>query len=214
MDREKVKMFTLISKETVLPPDEKVISSKDFSSLQTASNILKQTKKEAAEYREEVIEECELLKETAYKEGFQMGLEEFNKKILQMDAICQNVEEETQKKILPIALKAAKKILGEELKLHPERIVDIVIQALKPLMQQRKIIIYVNKDDLLYLEEQKQNIKSLLEHVEFFSIQERDDVEKGGCIIETEVGIVNAQLENQWKALEIAFEQFNKRRVT
>ena len=36
-------------------------------------------------------------------------------------------------------------------------------------------------------------------------------IEPGGCIIETEAGIINAQLENQWRSLENAFESFMKK---
>ena len=103
-----------------------------------------------------------------------------------------------------------RKILGDELKLHPDRIVDIVIQSLKPVTQHHKIKIYANKEDIDILEKHKPQIKEIFEHIEVFSIQERDDIEKGGCVIETEAGIINAQLENQWKALEIAFEKFMK----
>ena len=34
----------------------------------------------------------------------------------------------------------------------------------------------------------------------------------GVCIIETEAGIINASLENQWRALESAFEAFMKQK--
>ena len=53
-------------------------------------------------------------------------------------------------------------------------------------------------------------IKKIFERLENLSIQERDDIEPGGCIIETEAGIINAQLENQWRSLEIAFDEFMK----
>jgi type III secretion protein L len=83
--------------------------------------------------------------------------------------------------------------------------------ALKPVTQHRKVIIYVNKVDLEELEASKPKIKNLFEHLENLSIQERSDIEPGGCIIETEAGIINAQLENQWRSLEIAFESFMKK---
>jgi type III secretion protein L len=36
------------------------------------------------------------------------------------------------------------------------------------------------------------------------SLRDRSDIQPGGCIIETEGGIINAQLENQWRVLENA----------
>ena len=69
----------------------------------------------------------------------------------------------------------------------------------------------MNKADLAQIEAHKPKIKQIFEQIENLSIQERADIEPGGCIIETEAGIINAQLENQWRNLEIAFESFMKK---
>jgi type III secretion protein L len=204
--------FSLISKKDVkIAPGKKIIPAKEFSTLKKADEILKEVKSEAIEFRKSVATECETLKTAAYKEGFHEGLVKLNESILKLDYEISQFEEEMKKKVLPIALTAAKKILGDELKTHPERIVDIVIQSLKPITQHHKIKIYVNKQDHQILEDHKEEIKKILEQVKTFSIVERDDVEPGGCVIETEAGIINAQLENQWRALEMAFEKFMKK---
>ena len=168
-------------------------------------------KAEAAKYRKEVAVEAEKTKEQAFKEGFQEGLTSLNKHLFALDKELKELREEIQKKILPLSLKAARKIIGNELKIHPDRIVDIVLTSLKPVTQHRKIIIYVNKNDLKAIEKSKSQIRQIFEHLESLSIQERDDIEPGGCMIETEAGIINAQLENQWRALESAFESFMKK---
>ncbi|KPK33726.1 MAG: hypothetical protein AMS24_00140 [Chlamydiae bacterium SM23_39] len=207
------KFFSLLSeKKIALSPGEKIIPKKEFSSLKKANEILLEVKREALKYKKEITKECELLKETAYKKGFDEGLLKLNTHILTLSNEIKNFSEEMKKKILPIALKAAKKILGEELKLYPERILNIVTQSLKPVMQHKQIKIFVNKEDLKILEKHKNKIKKILQQVEIFSIQERDDIEKGGCIIETEAGIINAQLENIWQTLEVAFEEYMKKR--
>jgi type III secretion protein L len=203
-----MKFFSQIDKKQIVSHgNEKIIPAKDFSTLKQAADILEEIKKEAIQYREDVAKECEIIKKQAYQDGFQQGLENINTTILKLDEKLKETQEDLKKKILPIALKAAKKILGEELQLHPDRIVDIVIQALKPVMQHHQVTIYVNKEDIPILEQNRQKIKNILEQAEFISIQERMDVEKGGCIIETEAGIINAQLENQWRALEAAFDK-------
>ena len=38
----------------------------------------------------------------------------------------------------------------------------------------------------------------------------RDDLQKGGVVIETEAGIVNATIENQWARIERAFQMESK----
>ncbi len=207
-----MKYFSLFNKEEIYSaPNEKIIPKKVFSTLLDANEILEKIKSDGEKHLLKTKEECKKLKQDAKEKGFEEGLEKFNKAVLELDKNTKELREEFNKNILPIALKAAKKILGEELKLHPDRIVDIVIQALKPVTQHHRVKIYVNRADIDTLEKHKSKIKKILEQADTFSIQERMDVEPGGCIIETEAGIINAQLENQWKALEIAFKSFKKK---
>lgn len=114
------------------------------------------------------------------------------------------------KLILPLALKAAKKIVTKELETRPETIVDIVLHTLTPVLQSHKITIWVNKADKEILEKEKSRIREKLEQIESLSIHERDDISPGGCIIETEAGIINASIENQWRAIEAAFDKYLK----
>lgn len=206
------KFFSLISGDEVRrTAGTKVIPAGEFTTMHEASEILKLVERDAFSYRQEVAKEAEKIKEAAFEEGFQEGLTALNKHLFALNAELKQLREEIQQKILPLSLKAARKIMGEELRLHPDRIIDIVLTSLKPVTQHRKVTIYVNKVDLDHLESKKSAIKDIFEHLESLSIQERGDVEPGGCMIETEAGIINAQLENQWRALEAAFESFMKK---
>ena len=206
------KFFSLISgKEVHIAPGGKIIPAKEFETLESASELLKTVKAEAFTYTQEVAKEAEKTKESAFQEGFHEGLASLNKHLFALDAELKHLRADVQQKILPLALKAARKLIGEELRLHPDRIVDIILTSLKPVTQHRKIVIYVNKADLDQVEANKSKIKSIFEHLENLSIQERGDIEPGGCMIETEAGIINAQLENQWRALEAAFAAFMKK---
>jgi type III secretion protein L len=206
------KYFSLLSGEEVHPaPGSKIIPAKEFSTLKNAAEILEKVTREAEEFKKQTVTEAEDIKKLSFQEGFQDGLVSLNQHILQLDHELKKIREDVQKRILPLALTAARKIMGEELKLHPDRIVEIVMTSLKPVTQHRKITIYVNRVDLEHLESAKSKIKKMFERLENLSIQERADIEPGGCIIETEAGIINAQLENQWRALETAFESFAKK---
>lgn len=204
-----MKFFSLLSgSEVRIAPGTKRIPAEEFSQAVKADDILKTVKQEAKAFQKTTAEESEKIKELAFQEGFQEGLLSLNKHLLALDKELKDLRHEIQKNILPLSLKAARKIIGEELKLHPDRIVDIVLNSLKPVTQHKRIIIFVNKVDLQELEKNKPKIRKVFDHLESLSIQERDDIEPGGCMIETEVGIINAQLENQWRALESAFESF------
>lgn len=206
------KYFSLLSGESIhQAPGKKVIPAKEFSTLKEAAEIMEKVVREATEFKQQVVVEAEKTKELAFQEGFQDALLSLNHHILLLDQELKHIREDVHKRILPLAIKAARKILGEELKLHPDRIIDIVQTSLKPVTQHRRITIYVSKADLEHIESAKNTFKKMFEKLENLSIQERADIEPGGCIIETEAGIINAQLENQWRALETAFESFAKK---
>ncbi len=205
------RLFSLIYQgEIHTASDKKVIPIEDYATLMEASEILERAREDLAAYKKKVEEECKQLREQSKQEGFAEGLKQLNDKIIGLDQEIKRLRHEMNKLILPLALKAAKKIVARELEIHPETIVDIVQQALIPATQNHRITVWVNKADKEILEAEKPKLKQILEHVEVLSIKERDDVAPGGCIIETESGIINAAIENQWRALEAAFERYVK----
>jgi len=201
------KFFSLIhgDGEVHIAPKTHVLPSEAFSSLMNAQELLDLVKLDAEKYKKAVVTECENLKEQAQKEGFEEGFNKWAKHILELEQETQRVHEEVQKVVIPLALQAAKKIVGREIKLTKETTVDIVANSLKAVAQHKNILIYVNKQDVEILETNKPKLKALFEQLETLSIKERDDIEPGGCIIETEAGIINAQLPHQWQILEKAF---------
>ena len=149
--------------------------------------------------------ECEQLKVKANEDGFQEGLVKFNDHILFLDEQIKTLRHEMQKAMLPLVLKATKRIVGEQLELNPESVVNIVTESIKSVTQCKFVKLFVNKADLEILEQSKDGIKKYFESLESFTLEERPDVDIGSCIIETERGILNATLENQYRALERVF---------
>lgn len=206
------KRFTLLQNDKILlSRGDKVIPAKEFAVLLDAEELKSRVEAELKKLQKKTEQKCKELKAKAREAGFQEGLLQFNKHVVALEEKKRQLYHETQRLIIPLALKAAKKIVAQELKLHPDIIVDIVKQTLKPVLQNHRIKIFVNKEDKNILESNKDSIKSILEQVETFSIEDRPDIEQGSCIIETESGIINATLDNQWKALEAAFQGFMKK---
>lgn len=207
-----IKRFTLLQNDKILlGRSNKVIPAKEFGVLLDAKELKGRIESELKELQKKTELKCKELKAKAREVGFQEGLEQFNKHVVALEEKKRQLYHEMQRLIIPLALKAAKKIVAQELKLHPDSIVDIVKKTLKPVLQNYRIKIFVNKEDKNILESHKDSIKSILEQVETFSLEDRPDIEQGGCIIETESGIINATLDNQWKALEAAFQDFMKK---
>lgn len=201
-------LFTLTEKKEIrLSSEQKIIKAGDFSLLLDAVAVLENAKAEAINYRKEVTKECEIIKEQAELEGFDRGLAKFNAQISYLEKTLSTQREKMKLSIASLATAAVKRIIGKELATNPLTILEIISTSLKPVSQHKRITIYVNREDLELVEKNRPKLKSLFENIETLSVQIRDDVEKGGCYIETEAGIINAQLENQLRALEDAFQK-------
>lgn len=204
--------FRLIDKNAIHTGKEKIIKRADFEELLSAKELLEKAEQESQELLDQARKESAFIKDEAKLEGFQEGLNRFNEQLLLFEDKLKILKHEMQKAVLPLVLKATKKIIGAELKQHPESIVTIVMQSIKSVVQSKVVKLYVNRQDLEYLEKEKETLKKAFEHLESFHIEERGDIEQGSCIIETERGILNATLDNQYRALERALEAHMKPR--
>ena len=184
-----------------------MVPAQEFSEVLSAKDVLAKVKEDAESYRLQVVKDCEKLKEAAQQEGFEQGFREWQQYVADLENEVIQVRKDLEKMLIPVALKAAKKIVGREIELSEETIVDIVSNALKQVAQHKKVTIYVNPKDLEKLETSRVRLKQIFEGLEVLSLRQRADITPGGCVIETEGGIINAQIENQWRSLEQAFEK-------
>lgn len=203
-------LFSILDKALVLPPLEgKIVPVAAFGKVVESQKLLEVVKHEAEEYRKSIVQECEEIKAHAEKEGFEAGYTAWAEMVRILEKEVTLVREELQKSVMSVALKAAKKIVASELEIRPDAIVDIVMSTLKTVAQHKRIVVYVSKKDFSTVEKGKNRLKTIFEELETLSLREREDIEPGGCIIETEGGIINARLEDRWKTLEAAFEALN-----
>lgn len=200
------KFLTLIKGETVQrAPQTKRIPAADYSALVTGEELIAEVKKQIEEYRLDVEKEAEEIKEKARQEGFNAGMEVWAGKIQELEQEIQKVHEDLVQMVIPVALKAAKKIVGREIELSKTAIVDIVAANLKAVAHHQVIKIYVSPQDFEAVEKSKEGLKTIFEKLDSLSVIAKEEVEDGGCIIETEGGIINAQLDNLWRIMENAF---------
>jgi flagellar biosynthesis/type III secretory pathway protein FliH len=201
-----MKLFTLIEKESLHSNGEKIIPKQSFSKLVKATEIIEEAEKQTETKFDETYAECEKIKMEAYQKGFQEGLNRFSEHLVLLEQKLRKMQHEMQQSMLPLTLKAVKKIVGEQIRLHSETIVDIVLKAIKTVSQCEFVKILVNKNDLDTLEHNRSKINDVLEHVNTLRIEEGKDLEEGDCIIETEKGILNAKLSHLYGSLERAFD--------
>ena len=105
-----------------------------------------------------------------------------------------------------LAVAIARKIIGKELTVNPKAISDIVVQAIESADIHGACSIKVNPEDYEILEPMWDAIPSFQSPDNTWQLVPDKRVSRGGCLIEVNGGIVNAQIESQLAEVANAFE--------
>ncbi|HEX9961535.1 MAG TPA: FliH/SctL family protein [Pyrinomonadaceae bacterium] len=181
----------------------KIVKNQIVAARAEAARILEEAEAFAAEIRREALEETAGLREQAYAEGMEKSLAEFEQNLLEALEIRERVWRETERDLLRLAVRLAEKIIGREIKAEKQTVTDIVAAALQNARRQEKLTVRVNPSDLSLIEEEREKFLPS-GRARFIDFVADPRVASGGCLIESEVGTIDARLETQLRVLERA----------
>lgn len=178
-----------------------LIKNRVFEAQTTAQRILSETRQKAAEIIAHAANKAEILRQEAYTAGKAEAAAEFAEVVASAYEKRETVLYEVEQDVLKLSIKLAEKIIGREIKSDKQTIADTVATAMRNVRQQERLIIRVNPTDFPDVQE----FKAQLSHsgrCKFLDFEPDPKIPSGGCIIESEVGTVDARLETQLKILE------------
>ncbi len=184
-------------------PNRKVLKNQIIFAREEAARILEEAEEFAAEIRLEAKEDAENLRAEAYRNGVEKSVTEFEQNLLEIREIRERVWRETEQDLLRLSIRLTEKILGRELKSDKKAVADIVAAALQNARQQEKLTVRVNPADLPVIEKEIENL-TRTGRTKFMDFIADPRVSEGGCLIESEVGTIDARLETQLRVLERA----------
>lgn len=161
------------------------------------------------------------IEKEAYEKGFEQGqrdglalekskMEEMGK---QLETIFTGLLElktriytESEAELLKLAMLMAKKVIKEEVRTNSAIIGNTIRSALQLLTDKRKLRIIIHPDDM---EETRQLLPDLAKLTKSGHLQLTEDntLERGGCVLETGFGRINATIESQLELLEEVIER-------
>lgn len=180
-----------------------VIKNQIIKARLEAENIIAEAEQYAQNLRQQTEIESDLKLQEAFQKGTDDALFEFEKNLLEVREIRDKVWRETEKDVLKLAVRLAEKIVGREIAEDNKAIVDIVSTALQNARQKERITIRVNPSDMSTVQKNNEQFKSTAQ-TKYLDYVADPRVEVGGCLIESEVGTVDARLETQFRVLERA----------
>lgn len=162
--------------------------------------------------------EAEAIREKARQEGLSearaQAHQEADKKILEaLETLNQAVKErkkiikDAEAEILRLAIRAAEQIIRSEVSLHRDVCLNIVSEAISRVSDREQVIVKVNREDAEYIKRYKDRLAGIVDGIKSFSIIEDSQIEPGGCIVETNLGYVDARIATKLKVLEEALQK-------
>jgi flagellar biosynthesis/type III secretory pathway protein FliH len=181
-------------------------SSKLQSSLEETS-IQQEEQKRAKQLEEQYIEG----KKAGYAEGYaeaeaklQGELEALNQKVKifteDLNGKLQDWMKNVETQAFQLSLAVAKKLLETTKEAKPEYILDVIRQGLKSLGGARPLRIKVSEEDYEFIEVIGLPIELSPQELGISYIV--DETIKSGCVIETDFGEVNLELDNMWRKIQ------------
>lgn len=191
---------------------EDIIFEAEFNAQEISKNALleAQSIKEKAEETGTKLHEEE--KERGYKIGFERGQEEgheaafkqwlsllanTDKELKALDEKFARWQEEMALEIIVLGKEIARRIIGAELEVKPENIVDRVANALKQVVNVQQIIIKVALKDLPLLEKAKESLTDINSGLAQLRIAASEDLKQGDFVLETDMGGLDGRLDTQ-----------------
>jgi flagellar biosynthesis/type III secretory pathway protein FliH len=172
-----------------------------------AQQIVAQAQAQAQQYLAQTQQQAKQMLEQAraqgLQEGRQQGAAQLAEVIAQSSKRMQQIEAQVVPQLSQLALSIARKIIGSHLQAVPEAVADIVKQALaEKARQRREIFLRVNPADMAVIRKHKADLLEVLSRCKEIAIREDPEVARYGAIIETDAGIIDAQLETQLAVFE------------
>lgn len=201
------------------PQDINIVPGEDISSVENkVIELVENAKADAQKIMDQAMSEAERIKEDSRAAGLEDAKREAeesasDKVIEAVETLNEAVQgrkeiiKDSEAEILRLAIKISEQIIRSEVSLHRDVCLNIVSEAINKVNDREQIIVKVNRDDLEHIKKYKDKIAGLVDGVKSLSIVEDSGIEPGGCVIETNLGYVDARISTKLQAIEEAFKK-------
>jgi type III secretion protein L len=177
-----------------------------YEAAQRARDILSAAEAEAQRIRSEAEADRERMRAEAAEVGRQEGLAQVTQLVaraaLERDRLLASAEAE----LVRLSLSVAEKILRREVA-RQTPVVEIAASALEEARQRRVVVLRVHPEDASALRACERQLVAILSQAPGLDLREDPGVSRGGVVVQTEGGTIDAQLDTQLQALRSALEE-------
>ena len=185
---------------------KRIIEREVVGATQEAEEIRRRAEYEAQHIVDEARQQAAETRQHGFEEGKQEALAQYTQQITEALARVRRMEEELEPLYVGLVRDCCEKILGQELQQNPQAIIGVVRGALSHARQQREILVRINPADTEALQNNRNRLLEMLARAQSIEIREDASISRGGCVVNTELGTIEANLERQLDALAMALQ--------
>lgn len=160
------------------------------------------------------------LQEEAYQQAYQLGLDEgreqafqeqkavLEEKVRHLDEVLNAIIDlKTQlvtfneTHIMKLVYYLARRIALDEIAEKPEVILPVLRQAISGAQADETITVYLSPSDLEFVEQTKEKLGKDFESLKKARLEASEEIQSGGCVVETNYGDVDATVEQRLEKL-------------
>jgi flagellar assembly protein FliH len=123
-------------------------------------------------------------------------------RVLEADA-----SERVERQAVELALQVAERVVAGTIAASPERLFDIVRGALRAIIERERVTLLVHPEDLDLMRDGVAEVTGALGGIEHLEVQEERRVARGGAIVRTSLGEVDARIETKLERVRSAIHQ-------
>ena len=181
-----------------------VIPAAVFDAEREAERIIAHARTEAERLVAEAQAEADRLRAEASASGAREGREGASALLAAAEAARARLHAEAERDIAQLAVQIARKVVVGELALGDGPILRIVAQALASARLGRAVVVRIHPDDAAGLQASFPTLLAAAGRSEGIVLRPDPALGRGDCVVESELGTIDARLETQLGAIEQA----------
>jgi type III secretion protein L len=185
------------------PPVSKITKEAHEASLE-AKDIVASAQEQAAQLLEDARREKEKVLAESTERGYAAGLGQWNDALADAWKQREDFLSRHEAELIKLAVAIARKIIGHSVVMNPDIVLQTAREALRSVRSERRVTIKVNPQDEAALREQAGSLKMFGAEVGELAIVGNPAIEAGGCIVESDLGMIDAQIGMQLASIENA----------
>ncbi|MCC6273657.1 MAG: hypothetical protein IT572_09360 [Deltaproteobacteria bacterium] len=160
-------------------------------------------KAEAKEVLAQVQVEMERSKKEGYDLGYQEGLQQGLEILQRVKELRQKLFDDNEREMVKLVFEIAEKIIGREFRENDKAIMNVIRLAISDAVGD-KIVVHLNPQDYEKIKKNEAELYQKIESGKTLVFREDETVKVGGCVVETDIGTIDAQLDTQLNAIKKA----------